>query len=360
MGSAKRSVGVLLLIIGVIAAGAGIAAARSQMRFAVTPGQVRPGGAVTLHVAAHQRRCRLSITDRGRLIYTVTVPRGHTRLPFSARSAPGRLVLHVRCGRHSISRHLSVVRGSHRHHHSHKRRGRHRPAHHPSGSPQPPVAPTPPTGPTGSGPVTVTAPPVTTPPAPVAATPSPGGGHTPPHAGGPPAGGLDDPSPAGAGGTPGPPAPPTPAETAAVHWAAGWLGRRAFFGQSLLFTYLAYAQGAGIDLRAGTRGIGYTPFTGPQDVWGPTTAGSTGTGTPPFGALVFFTARWLAPPAGWRSPRERAPAHSTSSVAIMGAQGEMVAVPDAVDATAVHSETLAQATGPGSPLTYAGWWLPDR
>ncbi|HET8978285.1 MAG TPA: hypothetical protein VFN87_09005, partial [Solirubrobacteraceae bacterium] len=361
-----RLMSVLWLAVGIIAAGAGTAAASSQMRFAVTPRRVNPGGAVTLHVAAHQRRCRLSITDRGRLIYEVAIPRGHTRLPFSARSAPGRLVLHVRCGRRTISRRLSVVRRSH---HRHKPRGTHRPAHQPSGSPQPPVTPTPPPRPTGSGPVTVTAPPVTTPPAPVAATPSPGGGQASAPSGGPNGSGGSD-SPGGSGGSdtaPGTPAPPTTAETAAVRWAAGWLGRRAFVGQSLLFTYLAYAQGAGVDLRSRTGGVDYTPFTGPQDVWGHTAAGSTGTGAPPFGALVFFTVRSDPAPLGFRSPQDRGPdtspppeASGPGTVAIMGAQGEMIAVPDAVDETAVHQETLAQATAPGSRLIYAGWWLPDR
>jgi len=140
---------------------------------------------------------------------------------------------------------------------------------------------------------------------------------------------------------------PTEAETAAVSWAIGQIGSTAWPGDCLPFVQAAYADGASIDLKNLTSGVTYNANTDPEDVWGHTAAGTTGTGTPPYGALVFFNAR-----AGY-DPEDY------SHIAIMGAGGEMISTPDAVDEGAVHYETLAQHASSGAYDTYVGWWLPD-
>jgi hypothetical protein len=140
---------------------------------------------------------------------------------------------------------------------------------------------------------------------------------------------------------------PTAAETAAVNWAIGQIGSTAWYGLCLSFTFDAYLDGAGMNLEDRTSGVTYNANTDPEDVWGHTDTGTTGTGTPPFGALVFFDAK-----PGY-NPEE------FSHVTIMGADGEMISTPDAFDEGAVHFETLAQANGSGAYATYVGWWLPD-
>jgi hypothetical protein len=139
----------------------------------------------------------------------------------------------------------------------------------------------------------------------------------------------------------------TSAETAAVNWATAQIGSTAWPGLCLSFVYAAYKDGAGVNLEGLTSGVAYNANTDPQDVWGHTSAGTTGTGTPPYGALVFFDAK-----SGY-NPEDY------SHVTIMGANGEMISSPDVVNESAVHYETLAQHAGSGAYDTYVGWWLPD-
>lgn len=308
MWSWKRHLWGWLVVAGILSVGAGTASATTQLHLTITPATVRPGGEVTLRLITAQRSCRLSIADDGRIIYRVTIRRGRIVLPFSANSAAGRLVLRVRCGHRTVTRHVSVRVPSPR-----------------GGAPAPPQ---PPARPAPSTP-TVTAPPVTV---------APSG---PPPA---PAGGAGSPAAAPAAGAP---TTPTAAETAAVTWASRWLNAPSPAGFSVAFTYLAYDVGAGIDLRQHTSGVTYTLRTDAQDIWGHTEGGTAGTGTPPFGALVFFDAK-----SGEN-------AEQASRVALMGADGEMIATPDDVNGHVIHEETLAQAGSAGSPSQYVGWWLPD-
>ena len=139
----------------------------------------------------------------------------------------------------------------------------------------------------------------------------------------------------------------TTAETNAVNWAVGQIGSTAWPGLCLPFVQAAYEDGASINLEDLTSGVTYNADTDPEDVWGHTTAGTTGTGTPPYGALVFFNAKPGYDPEDY------------SHVAIMGANGKVISTPDAVDESAVHYETLAQHADSGAYDTYVGWWLPD-
>jgi len=140
----------------------------------------------------------------------------------------------------------------------------------------------------------------------------------------------------------------TIAETQAVNWAVGQIGSTSYGNLCLTFVYDAYQNGAGINLRNDTTGVTYNSDTDPQDVWGHTVTGTTGSDNdPPYGALVFFNAK-----AGY-NPEDY------SHVAIMGAGGEMISTNDAFNESNVHYETLAQEQGSGSYSTYVGWWLPD-
>lgn len=139
----------------------------------------------------------------------------------------------------------------------------------------------------------------------------------------------------------------TPAETGAVNWAAGQVGSTSWGYLCLSFVYDAWQYGAGINLRNDTSGVAYNSNTDPQDVWGHFTTGTTGTGEPPYGALVFFDAKSGYDPEYY------------SHVAIMGANGEMISTNDAFNESAVHYETLAQEQSSGSYSVYVGWWLPD-
>ena len=140
----------------------------------------------------------------------------------------------------------------------------------------------------------------------------------------------------------------TIAETQAVNWAVEQIGSTSYGNLCLTFVYDAYQNGAGINLRNDTTGVTYNSDTDPQDVWGHTVTGTTGSDNdPPYGALVFFNAK-----AGY-NPEDY------SHVAIMGAGGEMISTNDAFNESNVHYETLAQEQGSGSYSTYVGWWLPD-
>jgi cell wall-associated NlpC family hydrolase len=83
----------------------------------------------------------------------------------------------------------------------------------------------------------------------------------------------------------------TPAKTGAVNWAVAQLGSRSWDGLCLSFVYDAYQDGVGMNLRNDTSGVTYNANTDPQDLWGHTDTGTTGTGEPPYGALVFFNAK---------------------------------------------------------------------
>ncbi len=139
---------------------------------------------------------------------------------------------------------------------------------------------------------------------------------------------------------------PTAAETSAVSWATGQLGSTNWGDLCLSFGQSAY-DNAGINIKSDTSGVVWNSKTDPEDVWGHTTTGTTGTAQPPYGALVFFDARSGYDPEDY------------SHVAIMGANGQMVSTNDAFNESEVHEETLAQEEGPGAYTTYVGWWLPD-
>jgi hypothetical protein len=138
---------------------------------------------------------------------------------------------------------------------------------------------------------------------------------------------------------------PTGAETDAVNWAASQLGSTAWGELCLSFVQTAYDHG-GINMENDTSGVTWNSNTDPQDVWGHTTTGTTGTGTPPYGALVFFNADPGYNPEDY------------SHVTIMGSGGEMISTND-VGGQNVHQETLYQAEHAGAWNTYVGWWLPD-
>lgn len=319
MVNRKRILWLCVVLAGSLSIGVAVAAAKTTMRLALTPGTVHPGEAVTLRLNSSQRRCQLQLLDRGRVIFQTRIRRGRTVIPFSANSAAARLIVRVRCGRHTISKRLSVVL-------------------RPAGAPAPAPAPvTPPTAPV--------TPPVTTP------APTPAPPHIPPPVTEPPppaspTGGASGGSPATRATT------PTAAETAAVTTASKSIGSRNWSssqdpsGLSLAFSYLAYYQGASLDLRQRTTSVQYTVQTTAQDVWGHTSQGTTGTGTPPYGALVFFVAK------------TGQSAQQASLMALMGAGGELIAIGDS-SSSAVHTETLSQAEAVNSHSTYAGWWLPD-
>jgi hypothetical protein len=139
---------------------------------------------------------------------------------------------------------------------------------------------------------------------------------------------------------------PTAAETTAVNWARARLGSTAWGELCLSFVVDAWGD-AGVELRSHTSGVAWNDDTDPQDVWGHTVGGMTGSGAPPFGALVFFDAK-----SGY-NPEE------FSHVTIMGSGGEMISTPDAFNGSTVHEEKMAQFEHSGAYSTYVGWWLPD-
>jgi cell wall-associated NlpC family hydrolase len=81
--------------------------------------------------------------------------------------------------------------------------------------------------------------------------------------------------------------------------------------------------------------------TYPADIWGHFTAGTTGTGTPPPGALVF-----------WGTEGNRTMSH----VAISLGGGNLVSTSDGYK-SGTHQETMADHD---DYAVYDGWWLPPQ
>ena len=142
-----------------------------------------------------------------------------------------------------------------------------------------------------------------------------------------------------------PPAPvaavgPTAAENAAMGWARRYADAHSgsYAGLCLTFVFQAYAA-AGVNLRPWVA-VPIGGNTYPMDIWGHFSHGSTGGGTPPAGALVFF------------EPRNGNRYYS--HVALSLGSGNLISTEDGV-ASDIHYETLAQH----SYANYLGWWLPD-
>ncbi|MCW2785005.1 MAG: hypothetical protein JWP74_1522 [Marmoricola sp.] len=139
------------------------------------------------------------------------------------------------------------------------------------------------------------------------------------------------------------PAPtPTPsvtgAQQTAMNWAKGQVGSYGYQGQCLKFVFDAYTA-AGVNLRSQVNySIGNNTY--PIDIWGKFTRGTTGTGTPPNGALVFYAAK----------NGDRTLSHVVLSV---GGGGNTVSTADSLG-TPIHYETVAQH----NYANYLGWWLP--
>ena len=151
-------------------------------------------------------------------------------------------------------------------------------------------------------------------------------------------------------GTPPAPAPsptptPTPtsgangAENAAIAWARPFADRHdsTYNGLCLTFVFRAYLN-AGVNLRPWVN-VGINGNTYPQDIWGHFTHGRTGSGTPPAGALVFFS-------NGRRD---------WSHVELSLGGGALVSTSDRF-AASTHYESMTQRGSAG----YQGWWLPTR
>jgi hypothetical protein len=131
----------------------------------------------------------------------------------------------------------------------------------------------------------------------------------------------------------------TGAENAAINWARPYASAHdlTYNGLCLTFVFRAYAA-AGINLRQWVSvPIGYNTY--PVDIWGHFTHGTTGSGTPPPGALVFYASRY---------------GRTYSHVALSVGGGNLISTEDAV-AYYTHYETAAQH----SYAIYLGWWLPD-
>jgi len=132
----------------------------------------------------------------------------------------------------------------------------------------------------------------------------------------------------------------TGAQSGAVSWARPYADRHdtSYNGLCLSFVFNAYSA-AGISLRPWvTVPIGYNTY--PADIWGHFNHGTTGGGTPPFGALVFWR-----PQNGDRT---------NSHVALSLGDGNLVSTSDGV-ANYTHYETMAAH----SYAVYQGWWLPE-
>ena len=140
----------------------------------------------------------------------------------------------------------------------------------------------------------------------------------------------------------------TTAETNAVNWAVGKIGNTSFGTLCLKFVTEAYETGGGINIKSLTNWTAYNATTDPEEVWDAGfKSGTTGNGTPPYGALVFYNA------TGSYNPE------TFSHVTIMGSGTEMISTNDVVNESAVHYETMAQVVAKHPYNTYVGWWLPD-
>ncbi|HEX5593817.1 MAG TPA: hypothetical protein VFX35_10765 [Solirubrobacterales bacterium] len=141
----------------------------------------------------------------------------------------------------------------------------------------------------------------------------------------------------GSGGTLG-----TTKEKAAVAWARSYADAHdtSYNERCLAFVFHAYtAAGESLWEKVDYHEWGDNTF--PADIWGKFTAGSTGQGTPPFGALVF-----------WDSTSGN---HEWSHVALSLGGGNLISTSDG-PAPYTHYETMAQH----SFAIYRGWWLPDQ
>jgi hypothetical protein len=138
----------------------------------------------------------------------------------------------------------------------------------------------------------------------------------------------------------------TGAEQAAITWARAQADAHstAYSGLCLSFVRNAYLQG-GVDLKSKVN-VAWGSNTYPSDIWGHFTSGTTGTGTPPAGALVF----WL-PKSGY----SKTYSHITIAV---DSSGSTVSSSDSVNKSAIHYETIAQHQASGAYNQYVGWWLP--
>jgi len=128
-----------------------------------------------------------------------------------------------------------------------------------------------------------------------------------------------------------------PPSTTAV--ALNHVGQNFDSGLCLTFVFAAYQQ-AGVNLRSQVNfTIGSNTY--PVDLIGHITGGTTGTGTPPAGALVIYTSRY-----------GRTYSHIT--IATDG-NGNTVSTSDSVSGV-VRQETIAQhAAATGASMM---WWLP--
>ena len=138
---------------------------------------------------------------------------------------------------------------------------------------------------------------------------------------------------------PPPPAPAPSTAQRAINWATPYADRHdtSYNGLCLTFAFNAYTA-AGINLRNWVN-VPIGSNTYPVDIWGHFTHGTTGVGTPPAGALVFWKAT-----NGYRS---------WSHVALSRGGGNLVSTSDGV-AGYTHYETMTLH----AYAIYQGWWLP--
>jgi hypothetical protein len=139
------------------------------------------------------------------------------------------------------------------------------------------------------------------------------------------------------------PLPPSLSAQIAEAWAMGQMSSDLDSGLCLTFVGSAWSA-AGVNIRSGVS-VSIGANTYPQDIWGHFTFGSTGTGTPPPGALVFYNAK---------PGKSITYSHVTLSVG----GGLTISTADRVNEKAVHYETLAQHASSGAYNVYVGWWLP--
>ena len=126
-------------------------------------------------------------------------------------------------------------------------------------------------------------------------------------------------------------------QQSAMNWAKARVGRSEYAYWCLKFAFDAYSQ-AGRNVRSQvSRPIDNNTY--PVDIWGHFSAGRTGGGTPPAGALVFYAAK----------SGDRTFSHVTLSVG----GGNTVSTADSLG-KAIHYETVAQH----AYANYLGWWLP--
>ena len=133
------------------------------------------------------------------------------------------------------------------------------------------------------------------------------------------------------------PVPAPSSATKAISWATSLIGSYRYQGLCLTYVFDAWSA-AGVDLRPFvTVPIGANTY--PVDIWGHFNHGTTGTGTPPAGALVFYASK----------TGNRTLSHVTLSIG----GGNTVSSADSLG-TPIHYETVAQH----SYANYLGWWLP--